>query len=62
MRFGICLSNYGETLDIEGLKKLSLLAEELGYDSIWLTDHVLMPKNSGTPYEKILEPISKNIL
>ena len=58
MRFGICLSNYGETLDIEGLKKLSLLAEELGYDSIWLTDHVLMPKNSGTPYEKILEPIS----
>ena len=52
------MSNYGETLDIEGLKKLSLLAEELGYDSIWLTDHVLMPKNSGTPYEKILEPIS----
>jgi probable F420-dependent oxidoreductase len=58
MRFGICLPNYGDTLDIEGLKRISLLAEELGYDSIWLTDHVLMPKNSGTPYEKILEPIS----
>jgi Coenzyme F420-dependent N5,N10-methylene tetrahydromethanopterin reductase and related flavin-dependent oxidoreductases len=58
MRFGICLSNYGDTLDIEGLKKLSLLAEELDYDSIWLSDHILMPKNSGTPYEKILEPIS----
>ena len=58
MRFGICLPNYGDTLDIEGLKRISLIAEELGYDSIWLTDHILMPKNSGTPYEKILEPIS----
>jgi probable F420-dependent oxidoreductase len=58
MRFGICLPNYGDTLDIEGLKKLSLLAEELGYDSIWLADHILMHKNSNTPYEKILEPIS----
>jgi len=58
MHFGVCLPNYGDTLDIEGMKKLALLAEELGYDSIWLTDHILMPKNSGTPYENILEPIS----
>jgi len=32
MRFGICLPNYGDTLDIEGLKRISLIAEELGYE------------------------------
>ncbi len=58
MQFGVCLPNYGDTLDIEGLKKLALLAEELGFDSIWLTDHILMPKRSGTPYENILESIT----
>src|SRR5579875_1387851 len=58
MQFGICLPNYGDTLDIEGMKKIALLAEELGYDSIWLTDHILMPRNSGTPYENILETIT----
>lgn len=58
MKFGICVPNYGDTLDIEGLKRIALTCEELGFDSIWLTDHLLMPRNSGTPYENILEPIT----
>lgn len=37
---------------------VSLEAEALGYDSVWLTDHILMPKNSGTPYERILETLT----
>jgi len=57
MRFGICIPNYGETLSVESLRKVTLAAEELGYDSIWATDHVLMPRESGTPYERIFDSI-----
>ncbi len=30
----------------------------MGYDSVWTTDHVLMPRQSGTPYERILDSIT----
>jgi probable F420-dependent oxidoreductase len=58
MKFGICLANYGETLSVDSLRKVALGAEEFGYDSIWTTDHVLMPASSGTPYERIFDSIA----
>lgn len=58
MKFGVCLSNYGDTLDLETLKITALEAEKLGYDSIWLTDHILMTENSGTHYGNILETMT----
>jgi probable F420-dependent oxidoreductase len=58
LKFGVCLSNYGDTLDLETLKITALEAEKLGYDSIWLTDHILMSQNSGTHYENIVETMT----
>src|SRR5579872_3140760 len=58
MKFGVCIPNYGESLSTEGMQSLALEVEKLGYDSIWTTDHVLMPKNSGTPYERIFDCIA----
>jgi len=58
LKFGVCLPNYGETGSADGLRRVALAAEGLGYDSVWTTDHVLMPTNSGTPYERILESIT----
>ncbi|MFI5422255.1 MAG: LLM class flavin-dependent oxidoreductase, partial [Nitrososphaerales archaeon] len=55
MKFGVCVPNYGDTMSVEGIRAVGMEAEKLGYDSVWTTDHVLMPSNSGTPYERIID-------
>jgi probable F420-dependent oxidoreductase len=55
MKFGVCVPNYGESSSTEALRTLALEAERAGCDSLWTTDHILMPRNSGTPYERIFD-------
>ena len=58
MKFGVCVPNYGATSSIEALSAVAAEAEALGYDSVWTTDHILMPKESGTPYERIYDSLA----
>src|SRR5437870_13462210 len=58
MKFGVCVPNYGESSSAEALRTVALEAESAGCDSLWTTDHILMPRNSGTPYERIFDSIA----
>lgn len=58
MRFGIILPNYLPQATPDGLRRVALLSEELGFDSIWTTDHVMVPRESQVPYKSVLECIN----
>lgn len=58
MKYGVCIPNYGQLATAKTIVETSLEAEKLGYDSIWVTDHILMQQRSGTPYERIFESIT----
>lgn len=43
MKFGIVLPNFGLYSNREQMIEISGLAEELRYDSLWVSDHVVIP-------------------
>ncbi len=58
MKFGVAVPNYGDNLSAEAMVAVAREAEALGFDSVWVTDHILMPRASGTPYERIFDSLT----
>jgi alkanesulfonate monooxygenase SsuD/methylene tetrahydromethanopterin reductase-like flavin-dependent oxidoreductase (luciferase family) len=57
LHIGLILPNYGERLDVERLVESALAAEEAGFDSGWVTDHVLAPPEHAPIYGSIAEAL-----
>ena len=57
MKFGYILPNYGNRISAQQLVELSRTCEEIGFDSVWATDHVIMPTELREPYGQLLEPL-----
>ena len=70
MQYGVILPNVGPLAHIDSLATIALRAEKLGYDGIFLSDHIVVPDGlrSAYPYrsdgrfpltaaDRILEPI-----
>ena len=57
MRFGVGVANYGPHTSFEAMRRVALAAEELGYESVWTTDHVIVPKENIEPYGHIYESV-----
>ncbi len=45
MKYGIAVPNYGKYADRESIFKISIAAEELGFDSLWASDHIVLPND-----------------
>jgi len=43
MNFGITLPNFGKYADKNEILKIAALAEELRFESLWVSDHVVIP-------------------
>jgi alkanesulfonate monooxygenase SsuD/methylene tetrahydromethanopterin reductase-like flavin-dependent oxidoreductase (luciferase family) len=58
VHLGLILPNYGAELDAERLATTAVAAEEAGFDSGWVTDHVIVPPEHAPIYGTIAEPVT----
>jgi probable F420-dependent oxidoreductase len=57
LEIGIVLPNYGPRASVEGVARVAEAAEELGFDSVWVTEHLLVAEEQADPYGTVLEPL-----
>jgi probable F420-dependent oxidoreductase len=59
MDFGICVPHYGKPVDIDRILGVARSAEELGFASVWVTDHLFVPRTLEIIYrDNMLEPLT----
>jgi probable F420-dependent oxidoreductase len=58
VKFGYILPNYGDKISAQELVEISMVCEEVGFDSVWATDHIVMPTELREPYGQVLEPLT----
>ena len=59
MKLGICLPHYGRPIEVGRLLDVALRAEVRGLDSIWVTDHVIVPRELPIIYrDAMLDPLA----
>lgn len=58
MRFGIHLPQYGRAAGGEAIAAAARLAEELGFDDVWVSDHVVQPAAQGYPSPYLFDPFT----
>lgn len=54
---GLILPNYGQALSPERLASAAIAAEEAGFDSAWVTDHLIVPDDHSDVYGTISEAL-----
>lgn len=57
MHFGVILPNYGAGSTPDGIRRRAELAEELGFDSVWATEHVIVGPDGVDPYGRVYAPL-----
>ncbi len=57
LHLGLILPNYGEALEAERLASAAVAAETAGFDSGWVTDHVIVPPEHAPIYGTIAEAL-----
>jgi probable F420-dependent oxidoreductase len=59
MKLGICLPHYGRPIEVPRMLEVARRAEERGLDSVWVTDHVIVPTATSIIYrENMLDPLA----
>lgn len=59
MKIGIAIPNFGKFANRENIKEITLNAEELGFDSLWCSDHVIIPNSHKIGFgSNFYEPVT----
>lgn len=57
LHLGLVVPNYGPALDVDELAAVAEAAEDAGFDSAWVTDHLLVPAEFAPVYGTITEAL-----
>ncbi len=59
MKLGICVPHYGRRIEVDRIASVVRRAEDRGLDSVWVTDHVIVPNDAGVIYrDDMLDPLA----
>jgi len=53
----VILPNYGKDSSPDGIRRTAEAAEELGFDSIWATEHIIVGPEAVDPYGRVYDPL-----
>jgi alkanesulfonate monooxygenase SsuD/methylene tetrahydromethanopterin reductase-like flavin-dependent oxidoreductase (luciferase family) len=53
----VILPNYGKEASPEGIRRVAEAAEELGFDSVWATEHIIVGPQAVDPYGRVHDPL-----
>ena len=57
MHLGLILPNFGEGSSPEAIRRHADAAEDLGFDSVWATEHILVGPEAVKPYGRVYAPL-----
>ena len=55
MHFGVIVPNYGAGSSPDGIRRVVETAEELGFDSVWTTEHIVVAPDAVDPYGRVFD-------
>lgn len=58
MRFGLILRNTGRGASREAIEAGAETAARLGWETVWTTDHVLVPRSAEAEYGRVFEAVA----
>jgi probable F420-dependent oxidoreductase len=57
MRIGIHLPQFGRAISIGGIQRAATQAEALGFDDVWVSDHLVVPADQSYPGPYLYDPL-----
>jgi probable F420-dependent oxidoreductase len=58
VHFGVILPNYGKDSSPERIRDVAGAAEELGFDSVWATEHIIVGPDAADSFGHVYDPLA----
>ena len=58
MRYGVAIPHANRFASAAALDRMAAVVEDLGFDSLWTSDHIIVPEGSSYIPEQMLEPLA----
>jgi probable F420-dependent oxidoreductase len=57
VHLGVILPNFGADSTSDSIRRVAEAAEELGFDSVWATEHIIVGPEAVDPYGRVYAPL-----